>query len=71
MCIAYNPPRISSVFILSSYSFTPNDTIIYYVNLNECVYIYAYGDSRGDKEMLELANESFYKHFRNKDCELY
>ena len=40
-------------------------------NLNECVYIYAYGDSRGDKEMLELANESFYKPFRNKDCELY
>lgn len=24
-------------------------------------YIYAYGDSRGDKEMLSLANESFYK----------
>ena len=26
--------------------------------------IYAYGDSRGDKEMLELANNSFYKPFR-------
>ena len=28
-------------------------------------YIYAYGDSRGDKEMLALADESFYKPFRN------
>jgi HAD superfamily hydrolase (TIGR01490 family) len=27
--------------------------------------IYAYGDSRGDKELLELANESFYKPFRD------
>ena len=26
-------------------------------------YIYAYGDSRGDKEMLSIANESYYKHF--------
>jgi phosphatidylglycerophosphatase C len=27
-------------------------------------YIYAYGDSSGDKEMLELANEKAYKPFR-------
>lgn len=27
-------------------------------------YIYAYGDSSGDKHMLELANERFYKPFR-------
>jgi HAD superfamily hydrolase (TIGR01490 family) len=33
-------------------------------NLNDYDYIYAYGDSRGDKELLELANESFYKPFR-------
>ncbi|MBE0499614.1 MAG: HAD family hydrolase [Campylobacterales bacterium] len=26
-------------------------------------YIYAYGDSRGDREMLELADEKFYKIF--------
>jgi len=26
--------------------------------------IYAYGDSRGDKEMLELAHEKYYKPFR-------
>lgn len=32
-------------------------------NLNDFEYIYAYGDSRGDKEMLELANESYYKVF--------
>jgi len=33
-------------------------------NLNDYDYIYAYGDSRGDKELLALANESFYKPFR-------
>lgn len=33
-------------------------------DLSQYEYIYAYGDSRGDKEMLELANESFYKPFR-------
>ena len=33
-------------------------------NMNDYDYIYAYGDSRGDKELLELANESFYKPFR-------
>lgn len=26
-------------------------------------YIYAYGNSNGDKELLELANEKFYRHF--------
>jgi HAD superfamily hydrolase (TIGR01490 family) len=25
--------------------------------------IYAYGDSKGDKEMLNISNKSFYKHF--------
>jgi HAD superfamily hydrolase (TIGR01490 family) len=33
-------------------------------NLNDYDYIYAYGDSRGDKELLALADESFYKPFR-------
>ncbi len=33
-------------------------------NLKEYDYIYAYGDSHGDKELLELANEKFYKPFR-------
>lgn len=32
-------------------------------DLNEYEHIYAYGDSRGDKELLELADESFYKPF--------
>ncbi|MBN2441451.1 MAG: HAD family hydrolase [Spirochaetales bacterium] len=27
-------------------------------------YIYAYGDSRGDKEMLDSADEKFYRHFK-------
>ncbi len=33
-------------------------------NLSEYDHIYAYGDSRGDRELLELADESFYKPFR-------
>lgn len=33
-------------------------------NLEEYSYIYAYGDSRGDKEMLELADERYYKYFK-------
>jgi len=34
--------------------------------LNDYDYIYAYGDSSGDKELLSLATESFYKPFRDK-----
>ena len=33
-------------------------------DLSLCAYIYAYGDSRGDRELLALADESFYKPFR-------
>ncbi len=33
-------------------------------NLSDYEYIYAYGDSHGDRELLELADESFYKPFR-------
>lgn len=32
-------------------------------DLSKFDYIYAYGDSSGDKEMLNLANEKFYKIF--------
>lgn len=32
--------------------------------LDEYDYIYAYGDSRGDKELLALAHKHFYKPFR-------
>jgi phosphatidylglycerophosphatase C len=32
--------------------------------LSDYAYIYAYGDTCGDKELLELADESFYKPFR-------
>jgi len=35
-------------------------------DLSEYDHIYAYGDSRGDKELLELADESFYKPFREE-----
>ncbi len=35
-------------------------------NLDDYDHIYAYGDSRGDKELLELADESFYRPFRRK-----
>jgi HAD superfamily hydrolase (TIGR01490 family) len=34
-------------------------------NLDDYDHIYTYGDSRGDKELLELADESFYKPFRD------
>ena len=33
-------------------------------NLSDYDRVYAYGDSRGDKELLELAHERFYKPFR-------
>ena len=33
-------------------------------DLDNFEYIYAYGDSSGDKELLSIANESFYKPFR-------
>ena len=33
---------------------------------SEYEYAYAYGDSSGDKELLELANKSFYKPFRKQ-----
>ena len=34
-------------------------------NLKEFDYIYSYGDSSGDKEMLLIANEKYYKPFRD------
>lgn len=34
-------------------------------NLSDYNYIYAYGDSHGDKELLALADKSFYKPFRD------
>ena len=34
-------------------------------NLSNYDYIYAYGDSRGDRELYALADESFYKPFRD------
>ena len=33
-------------------------------NVKEQLYIIAYGDSRGDKELLEFANEKHYKSFK-------
>ena len=35
-------------------------------NLKDFEYIYSYGDSSGDKQMLELAHEKFYKPFRDQ-----
>tara|TARA_B100000508_G_scaffold124704_1_gene108192 strand:- start:42421 stop:43014 length:594 start_codon:yes stop_codon:yes gene_type:complete len=35
------------------------------LDLSQYKSIVAYGDSKGDREMLELANESHYKPFRN------
>ncbi len=33
-------------------------------SMDDYAYIYAYGDSRGDRELLALADEGFYKPFR-------
>ena len=33
------------------------------INLNEYFEIYAYGDSEGDKNMLEIATKRYYKYF--------
>ena len=46
----YGPEKV--IRILESYDLLKYD------------YIYAYGNSRGDYEMLKLANEKFYKPFR-------
>ena len=35
-----------------------------YYRMDDYSHIYAYGDSRGDREILALADESFYKPFR-------
>ena len=35
------------------------------LSLEDFEHIYAYGDSSGDKELLSLADESFYKPFRD------
>ena len=35
------------------------------VNIEDYEEIYAYGDSRGDKELLSIAHKPFYKPFRN------
>jgi HAD superfamily hydrolase (TIGR01490 family) len=34
------------------------------LNLEQFEYIYAYGDSKGDREMLSIADEAFYKFFK-------
>lgn len=34
-------------------------------NLSNYRFIYAYGDSRGDKEMLDIAHQKFYKNFKS------
>jgi HAD superfamily hydrolase (TIGR01490 family) len=35
-------------------------------DLDSCETIYAYGDSRGDREMLAIAHKAYYKPFRKK-----
>jgi HAD superfamily hydrolase (TIGR01490 family) len=34
------------------------------IDLEKVEYVYAYGDSRGDREMLEMANEAGYRNFQ-------
>jgi len=35
-----------------------------FLNLDEYEFVYAYGDSSGDKEMLALAVEPYFRHFK-------
>lgn len=39
-------------------------------DLNTFDQIYAYGDTRGDKEMLEMADVAFFKPFRGKSADI-
>lgn len=39
-------------------------------DLSQYAHVFAYGDSRGDKEMLALADETFYKPFRDEHWNL-
>ncbi|MDQ6991140.1 MAG: HAD family hydrolase [Mariprofundaceae bacterium] len=34
------------------------------IDLSEFDYVFAYGDSRGDKAMLQLADEQFYRYYK-------
>jgi phosphatidylglycerophosphatase C len=52
--------------LLSSNCYGPEKVIriLEKYNLSDYSYIYAYGNSRGDHEMLNIADEKYYKPFR-------
>jgi phosphatidylglycerophosphatase C len=35
------------------------------INLSDFSYIFAYGDTEGDKQMLELADEAYFRYFKD------
>jgi HAD superfamily hydrolase (TIGR01490 family) len=58
--------RVTGKFLTKNcYGIEKENRVQEQYNLDDYDHIYAYGDSRGDKELLELADESFYKPFRN------
>ena len=58
----------SSSFVGIGWKFNNRDDFLSlikeHVTVREYEYIYAYGDSSGDREMLKLAHEACYKPFR-------
>ncbi len=58
--------RVSGRFVTKNcYGIEKVNRIKEVYRLTDCTHIYAYGDSRGDKELLALGDERFYKPFRD------
>lgn len=58
--------RVSGLFLTKNcYGTEKVNRVKEMYKLTDYTYIYAYGDSRGDRELLALADESFYKPFRD------
>lgn len=68
--LAFNKPTHNNTLFTgyfssrNCYGIEKRERIQQYINIKDYEFIYAYGDTRGDKEMLELAHESHYKPFR-------
>ncbi len=61
-----NDGRVTGKFLTKNcYGIEKANRVHEQYNLDDYDHIYAYGDSRGDQELLALADESFYKPFRD------
>lgn len=65
-CLEINDNKLTGVFFgKNCYGIEKANRVKDAYDLSQYDHIYAYGDSRGDKELLALAHESFYKPFRD------